>query len=202
MVGDILAVKLSNGNIFEIYREEYPESPRRWDNLGTMVCWHRKYNFGDKHDFKSPEEFLSWWTAFGKDGVILSVYMYEHSGITIKTTEFDDTWFSGQIGYIYATGDTIKKNMKHRDRRLSAMEKIGITPETKEKVKQILIDEVSVYDEYISGNVYGYRIRTDDGTIIDSCSGYYGDIDENGILEVLSAEDARRVCLRYSKYPV
>lgn len=29
-----------------------------YDNLGRMVCWHRRYRLGDEHDFSDPEVFL------------------------------------------------------------------------------------------------------------------------------------------------
>lgn len=41
----------------EICTDDYAESPREWDNLGTMVCWHNRYNLGDKHNFESPDRF-------------------------------------------------------------------------------------------------------------------------------------------------
>ena len=28
--------------------DEDAESSREWDNLFTMVCWHRRYNLGDE----------------------------------------------------------------------------------------------------------------------------------------------------------
>jgi phage/plasmid-like protein (TIGR03299 family) len=42
----------------EIINDNCPESPRSWDNLCTMVCWHRRYDLGDKHDFDDVDEFL------------------------------------------------------------------------------------------------------------------------------------------------
>jgi len=39
--------------------DEYDnESPRDWDNLGTMVCWHRRYNVGDEHRFDNPADLF------------------------------------------------------------------------------------------------------------------------------------------------
>lgn len=46
----------------EIYRgysinwhyDECPDDPRSWDNPDHMICWHRRYNMGDKHDFAEP----------------------------------------------------------------------------------------------------------------------------------------------------
>jgi len=51
--------------LLSVLREEYPASPREWDNFGKMVCWHRRYDLGDKHEtrgdkekFSDPQEFL------------------------------------------------------------------------------------------------------------------------------------------------
>ena len=41
--------------------------------------------------------------------VILSLYLYDHSGITMNTTGFSCPWDSGQVGWIYADADCIKK---------------------------------------------------------------------------------------------
>ena len=32
----------------EICRDENAESPRDWDNIGTMVCLHNNYTLGDE----------------------------------------------------------------------------------------------------------------------------------------------------------
>ena len=36
------------GFTIEIWRDDYAESPREWDNVATFVCEHRNYNFGDE----------------------------------------------------------------------------------------------------------------------------------------------------------
>lgn len=41
----------------KIVPDSDPTSPRDWDNLGTMVCWHRNYNLGDEQPSQSPEDF-------------------------------------------------------------------------------------------------------------------------------------------------
>jgi len=78
--------------------------------------------------------------------------------ITISTSPFGCRFDSGQIGWIYITKDKIEKE--------------GWTPEQAEKY---LEGEVQVYDDYLTGNVYGYRITDADGDDKDSCYGYYGD---------------------------
>ena len=98
------------GNVrLQIFPDEMDESPREWDNLGTMVCFHRRYNLGDKHDF-TPETI----SAYVKrtDVVALPVFMYDHSGLSLSTGReypFDDRWDSMQVGFIYCTLEKAKK---------------------------------------------------------------------------------------------
>lgn len=142
-----------------IFYDEYPLDPRDFhDNLGTMICFHKKYQLGDNADYESTN-YDSWQglhddiTTSEDVHTILPVYMYDHSGITISVYPFNDPWDSGQIGYIYCT----KKQAKtHSDY----------------SVRQILIDEVSTYDKYLRGEVFGWEVRKD-GEVLDSCSGYY-----------------------------
>jgi len=39
----------------KIVADMNPESPREWDNVGTMVCSHRRYNLGDEHQLSSDD---------------------------------------------------------------------------------------------------------------------------------------------------
>lgn len=82
-----------NGYTLQIYRDEYAENPREWENLGKMVCWHRRYNLGDKHDYDSPQDFCES-EEYKSALVILPVYLYDHSGITISNSDFGDRWDS------------------------------------------------------------------------------------------------------------
>lgn len=41
----------------KIVEDSDPTSPRDWDNLGTMVCWHRNYTLGDEQPHQSPEDY-------------------------------------------------------------------------------------------------------------------------------------------------
>lgn len=36
---------------------ENPRDPYYQENLGKMVCWHKRYNLGDKHTFDDPIDF-------------------------------------------------------------------------------------------------------------------------------------------------
>lgn len=160
--------------------DENPESPREWDNLGKMICWHRRYNLGDKDEYKpNPREFNEWIQK--QKAVVLPLYMYDHSGITIRTYPFSSRWDSRQIGFIYATYEDIRKKFKRKH----------ITQKLLETTKQALINEVKVYDMYVRGDVYGFEIVElikcercghVDEKPTDSCYGFYGsDFELNGL---------------------
>jgi hypothetical protein len=152
----------------KILQDVEPINPREWDNLGTMICFHKKYNLGDQHnynsnDFGSWDELLSQINKDQKLAVILPIYMYDHSGITISTTPFSCPWDSGQIGFIFVS-------------KVDALKEYGgskLTKKLKEKLTQHLIGEVETYDQYLTGDVFGFQITLNDEEL-DSCWGYFG----------------------------
>lgn len=97
--------------------------------------------------------------------VILPLYLYDHSGITMNTTGFSCRWDSGQVGWIYATKYEIRKEYGK------------LTEDTIDAARRLLVAEVSEYDSYISGQCYGFRLY-EDGKEIDSCWGFLGDFRE------------------------
>ncbi len=161
----------------EILQDESPESPREWDNLGTMICFHSRYNLGDKHNYSVEEgEELS----RGKDIISLPLYLYDHSGITMNTTGFSCRWDSVCVGFIYVTKEKVRKEYGVK----------RITKDIIEKVTNVLKGEVETYDQYLTGDVYGYRVSKIDvcnkgcehTEEVASCWGYYGSesVEEEG----------------------
>lgn len=156
--------------IVEIVLDEAPENPRTWDNLGTMVCWHRRYTLGDPRDYPDPQAFLQ--AIRVRDTVLLPLYLYDHSGLTMRTDcaqfRICDTasWDWGQVGYIYAPHARIHQ-------------KFGITRLSRHRRAQVvaqLCQEVETYTQYLRGDIYGYTI-TDRQTseVLDACWGFYGE---------------------------
>jgi len=129
-----------------------PESPRVCDNFCTMVCFHKKYVLGDEEHGYKAEKFYSWddlkesIEKIEDVAVILPLYLYDHSGLSIRTTPFEDKWDSGQIGYIFVTKAKICEEFSITDEE--------ITEEIVDKAKKILEGEVQIYDNYLNGNVY------------------------------------------------
>jgi hypothetical protein len=206
--------------IINIDQDEIAENPRKWDNLGTMICFHNRYSLGDKHSYYNSDAFirelaieldeslelkLDYWESgngwkyinkqensfklcesivnklihksINKHYIILPLYLYDHSGITISTGPFSCPWDSGQVGYIYVSIEKVKNEYKWKI----------ITKKRKEMIINHLKCEVNIYDDYITGNVYGYRIEPMPRNHIecnDSCYGFYGnDFEKNGLLD-------------------
>lgn len=162
----------------QIYYDEYADTPREWDNLGNMVCFHNRYNLGDKHNF-STDDFDSWedmenYLLKNLDiAVIMPLYLYDHGGITMNTSSFHCRWDSGQVGFIYATKEEVRKWFDTKK----------VTQKYLEKTKECLQYEVETYSRYIEGEVYGFKLSEGEEEL-DSCCGFYGyDIKENGILD-------------------
>jgi len=171
---------VSEGYKLDIYQDDWADSPRDWDNLGTMITWTRDYLSPDKNEFKTPEDFLEWWSE--QSGVLLPVFMFNHSGVKFSTTPFNDRWDSGQVGFIYATEEKMNDLMYYWRSELSSA--------TEEDIRGILKNEVDNYSDYAEGNVYRYDLwkaktcehcQHVEWLDVESCGGYLGGIDEDCI---------------------
>lgn len=118
-----------------------------------------------------------------KHFIILPLFLYDHSGISMSTTRtypFNCPWDSGQVGWIYFPKAELEKEKW-----------------TQEQAVKYLQGEVKTYDQYIEGNVFGYIIErrplinestceafTDDPwwdkeyEEVYSCWGFYGEVYE------------------------
>lgn len=240
-----------------IHYDDAPEDPRKWENIGHMICFHRRYRLGDEHKYETVEAFLADlvceyvhiqkiedYIRDGKTGmaiyepdserdefrimaqlysgelytvcsanteaglfsdeneydivdglsiremlsmlndcgeiVIMPLYLYEHSGITMRTTAFNDPWDSGQVGWIYVSRTTFLHETGYSEKSWP------------EQAIKMLDDEVRVYAEHLEGDCYGYELfMLDDETgewesTGESCYGFFGsDIEDNGISDTV-----------------
>lgn len=172
--------KTSNYTV-RIEQDMNPEDPRKYCQAGTMVCFHGKYDLGDKehHDgvrFSDVYEAQEFHDALR--GVSFPLFLYDHSGLTISTNPFSCSWDSGQIGFIYINKEQLEDEFDGDE----------------DKAKQCLLDEVEEYDQYLTGDVWGYIIEDEDGNEIESCWGFNGyegtEAEGKAVLEHLQEETA------------
>jgi len=147
--------------------------------------------------------------------VIVPLWLYDHGGITIscgsRQYPYNDRWDSGCVGYAVAlkekimketvgyvldeNGEKIREEYKHENAPSTwGYKTVPLTEDTwKARAEEIINGEVELYDQYLRGDVYGFKISVadepeedeePDWMEEDSCWGFYGDnILENGITD-------------------
>lgn len=149
-----------------------------WESTGCLVSEDMQRISGpelvdggllDYLDGRELENLL----ASSENVLVKPLYLYDHSGITISTGSFigralHAEWDSGQVGYIHMT-------------KKQAMDNLGMPTDSgfthltdenwKERANQYMEADVKEYDNYLTGEVYGYK--TFEGLDeVDSCWGY------------------------------
>ncbi|MGN1173629.1 MAG: hypothetical protein ACI4SO_07565 [Muribaculaceae bacterium] len=96
------------------------------------------------------------------------ISMYEHSGIRM--------WLGGTAGHVDARWDCSTIGFAYLEKCTADKEYIP-TEEYKtwqEWAYHIMEAEMKVYDDYVSGECYGWSILDECDDVIESCGGYYG----------------------------
>ena len=163
-----------------IYYDEEPATPREWDNLGTMTCFHNRYKLGDDHlmSVEVLQELVE-----EPDVIALPLFLYDHSGISMRTNRsypFDCPWDSGQVGYIWVSKQDVRREYSVK----------RISQKTLERALGVLESEVEIYDQYLTGQVFGYVVENEAGEHLDSCWGFYGDPADYMTPEAMSFVDS------------
>jgi len=100
---------------------------------------------------------------FKRDNIVLPLFLYDHSGISMSTGDFGDRWDSGQVGFIYCPMSTARKEWTGTDEEIQA------------RAIARMEGEVRVYSSYLEGDVVGFVAEDPDGGEIDSCWGFFPD---------------------------
>lgn len=214
---DLLRQKVSEKTILNYVRNgkadgvkiKYNRSDYVWELWTTYYLFPLEGSKDAKFQLYSEQSELDWlvddviealpnediWYLLERHAniVALPLCLYDHSGITMSTTSFNDRWDSGQVGWIYTDKETIlSQRYKFRNSKGNL---IKITKRNwKEAAYQNLKKEVQMYDMYLQGDVYGIVIEEYDSDCkefdeIDSCWGFYDDgYDEEEILLKLAPE--------------
>ena len=116
--------------------------------------------------------------------VVLPVYLLDHSGLAMSTTDFNDRWDSGQVGIIFVSNEKIKEEY----------EVDFIEPVLRLQVEERLKEEVAEYDAYLRGECYCFELY-EDGELVHSCGGFTGAFDKavKDMVEYLPDDCARMV---------
>lgn len=174
----------------EICYDDEAESPREWDNLGTIYTNNLRHNFDGKSvkDLVrecgyNPDNFDQIpFHIFSEKYVWAKVYAYEHSGMTVRVCENnpypDPMWDSYLLGVVAVSKEKVRKEYGWK----------RVSPQREKFVIGVMTREIETLDQYLTGEVYGYVVTNEEGEETDSCWGYFGD---EGIKQAL--EEAKSV---------
>lgn len=145
------------GYDIKIAYDENAESPEEWQEDDVkLISFHRRY--GKHYDYSlSQDGFDEAIADHKKTHHVFPVYYYEHGGISFslaRSGQYADRWDSGMYGLLCLS----KKEWK-----------------TKPSAFKFAKSWIETYNDYSSGNVYGFIVEDDMGDTLDSCWGYYGD---------------------------
>jgi hypothetical protein len=158
----------------KIEQDTDPMNPRtEWDNVTTMVCFGKYSYLGDKTNYKR-DEFDSWDELKEqiendhKVAAIKPLYVYDHGGITISTSPFNDRFDTSRIGWVFITLEQLKLMYGENESF---------------KLNEIIDGEVKTYDQYLTGEVYKYSIYEietcslghEHKNFVEGCGSYFGE---------------------------
>lgn len=161
------------------YKNEFAHS---WEeNFANYICENEEHGLNfehrDVHGYLDEDEVQKMWKWIDKNLIVLPLRLYDHSGISMSTSNsypYNDRWDSGQVGYIYCT-------------KQKALEEWGnkrITDKVIQMAVTCMQGEVSTYSQFIEGDVYGYMIEDADGEEFGGCWGFFGyDEEKSGLLD-------------------
>ena len=166
----------------EIIQDTDCESPRNWDNIGTMVS--RQVLDGDisgdeSVDDEAMQELIV--RCQEESLVFTPFYALIHSGVWLSTTKsfngYTCQWDTSFAGIVYVENEKM-------------IEEYGdLSLESKAKALGCLEGEVEVYGQFLQGDVYGFHAYNSVGEVVDSCWGFYGsDPMENGMKDHIDQE--------------
>ena len=152
----------------EIIPDSHPQSPDEWDNEDCFLVYdHRQFSV-ERKGF-DPREIYEAKKESGKklyDGYwVFGVDAYIHSGVALSLA--NETNFPDRRWDVSTTGFALVKRVKGW----------SWTEDNARKIARSIVEE---WNDYLSGNVYGYNIEETG----DSCWGFYGDYDaKDGCLD-------------------
>lgn len=191
---------LSNGKVLRmtIKYDDCCNTPREWDNLGTLLLHPNKSHWTCKKSFEAagyesdlivdldvekgndPYEHLDnlireQLGLNPRDVIAYPITEYEHGNIALSLG-YKQGWDYGVVGFVFVTKEKIRKEYGVK----------RVTKSILERVEACLESELDTLESWINGDVYGYTIEQvtydelgDEVECehLDSCWGFIGDED-------------------------
>ena len=165
-----LHTETKHGLKIKIFQDtDTQDSPDDWGDNGLfLVFYHRDFDIR-RDKIVTDEELINYFLRKedidqAKDYHIFPASALIHGGVTVYIGKHDHQcdpggWDSSFAGAVLVSREEAK---------------------TKEEARKLAEGLISAWNDYLSGNVYGYEITDAAGNDVDSCWGFYGDYDADG----------------------
>lgn len=136
--------------------------------------------------------------VFDKHFISLPLYLYDHSGITMSCGPFSCPWDSGQVGIIFVERSKAEEEWNSDNKSFPQIRNTGMGDREFASLEELaqfyLRGEVETYDQYLTGQVYGFVLLDENDEEVDSCWGFFGDnYKTNGIAEHVDMSEVKEI---------
>lgn len=161
-----------NGLTVTIEPEFEPQSPQSDGDTGLfIVANHRQFYVPEPGEKRIPESAKEVVDKYKKTHWVFPLEAYIHSGVRLALGgegNFPDRqWDVSQLGFVFAAKS---------DWRLS------------KSARKVALGLIETWNQYLSGDVWYWEILDEDGTVVESCGGCFGE------------EDARKMAIDCAKH--
>jgi len=145
-------------HVFDQYNAEII---KKYKSLDYSSCLDDYYDgqYGEVTREKAEAMIQKWMDA---ELIILPIYVYEHGGITMRTSGFGCQWDSGQAGYIYMSKAEARKEYSSK----------RVDNKNMRVIEESMREKIEYFAAICEGSVYGYTIEDEQGEQLDSCWGF------------------------------
>ncbi len=148
-----------NGYTIEVKQDEYSEGPEFWGNEDVFLVYdHRQFSV-ERKGFDAQEindHCADTRRLFYKGYFVFPLYAYIHSGVSLslgRSYPHNCPWDTSMRGFVLVKRAEFWSKAKAR----KAADSI-----------------VSEWNQYLSGDVWGYVVKDAQDNEVDSCWGFYG----------------------------
>jgi hypothetical protein len=168
-MGDLINVTEYQGHKINVYQDCEAESPDTWNDEELFLIYdHRQFSiFRKGFDPKAVFESMKMGKKLYKGFYVFRVYAYIHSGVALSLG--NNTYpFTDRFDVSFSGFALVKRSEGSYTQEQASKEAEGL---------------VKTWNQYLSGDVYGYAVEDLNGKKVDSCWGFYGAPETSGLLD-------------------
>lgn len=156
----------------KIWQDDYPESPREWNNLGYFISVSSRYHSPDKND--TLYNIVKETGEYAKDQAdhmeLIRKEIEEQTDEKVVDIFPITTYEHGSISYSLGTKHGFdNSNNSFYIVTDKTLEEYGECSDMESRI----YDELEIYNSYGNGNVWRYTLYDEKGEEIDNCGGFY-----------------------------